>query len=66
MARVFEVDVLRCDQCGGRRKVVAFIPEGTQAQELLERLGIDSTAPPLAKARSRPQQLGWDEADHAA
>ena len=48
--------------CGGRRKMVAFIPESREATEILERLGIDATAPPVAAARAPPRQLEAFEA----
>ncbi len=56
LARVFATDVLRCP-CGGRRKVVAFIPSSREATEILERLGINATAPPLPPARVPPRQM---------
>ena len=59
LKRVFEVDVLHCGKCGGRRKVTAFIPSGERARETLERLGIVATAPPIAQARAPPEQLEW-------
>ena len=57
LARVFAVDVLRCDKCGGRRKLTAFIVASREACDLLEQLGIDATAPPTAPARGPPRQL---------
>jgi hypothetical protein len=51
LARVFGNDILSCP-CGGRRRLVAFIPRSREASEILERLGIDCTAPPIAKART--------------
>jgi hypothetical protein len=56
LKRVWGTDVFVCDQCGGRRKLTAFMPDARQASEILERLGIDATAPPLAPARSPPHQ----------
>ena len=44
MARVFELDVLRCTRCGGRRRLVAVYPGGQRLRDLLERLGLG--APP--------------------
>jgi hypothetical protein len=55
LLRVFENDVLAC-RCGGRRKVLAFMPEPTLARSILERLGVPSTAPPIAPARAPPCQ----------
>src|SRR5262245_28905695 len=40
MRRVFEVDVLLCSRCGGRRRVVAVYPEGRRLRDLLDRLGL--------------------------
>ena len=37
--------------------MVAFIPESREATEILERLGIDATAPPVEPARAPPHQL---------
>jgi hypothetical protein len=58
LARVFGNDILSCP-CGGRRRLVAFIPRSREASEILERLGIDCTAPPIAKARTPPHQESW-------
>ena len=54
MKRTFEVDVLRCE-CGGERRVIAFITEPGTARAILEHLGlwsepavsVPSRAPPL-------------------
>jgi Putative transposase len=40
MRRVFEVDVLLCSRCGGRRRIVAVYPEGRRLRDLLDRLGL--------------------------
>ena len=57
LRRVFAEDVLTCSKCGGRRKVTAFIPSSREACEILEQLGIDATAPPIAPARAPPHQV---------
>jgi hypothetical protein len=51
--------LLRCP-CGGRRRVVAFIPGPKMAQEILKAIGVE--APPLviAKARAPRQQERFD------
>ena len=57
LRRTFGRDVLRCDKCGGRKTVVAFVTEPNQAGPILEELGIDGTGPPLrrrARRRTRP------------
>jgi hypothetical protein len=52
--RVFKEDVLRCTNCGGDMKVLAFVTGPAAVRELLDHLGLPSTGPPLAKARRRP------------
>ena len=49
--RVFREDVLLCP-CGGRRVVVAFITEKKVVTEILEHLGLPTTGPPIAAART--------------
>ncbi len=51
LLRVFREDVLLCP-CGGRRKVVALITEKKVLQDILEHLGLPTTGPPIAPARS--------------
>jgi hypothetical protein len=49
--RVFREEVLVCP-CGGRRAVVAFITEKKVVSEILEHLGLPTTGPPIAAART--------------
>jgi hypothetical protein len=59
LRRVFQTDVLHCP-CGGRRKVTAFIPSGPLACQILARLGVDATGPPISPARPTPHQEQFD------
>ncbi len=52
MKRVFLVDVLQCEHCGGRMKILAAIRPPTVTVRILEWLGLPSRAPPLAPASS--------------
>jgi hypothetical protein len=52
MKRVFRVDVLECEHCGGRRKIIAVIRSPAATERILECLGLPSRAPPLAPASS--------------
>ena len=52
MKRVFLVDVLQCEHCGGRMKILAAIRPPTVTVRILECLGLPSRAPPLAPASS--------------
>ena len=58
------------ERCGGRITVLAFVTEPRAVREILDHLGLPSTGPPVAPARSRahvdpsPWQgdLAFDEA----
>lgn len=50
LRKVFAVDVLECPRCVGRIELIAFIAEPAVVRRILDHLGLDSRAPPLAKA----------------
>jgi hypothetical protein len=52
MKRVFLLDVLQCERCGGRMKILAAIHPPDATAKILECLGLPSRAPPLAPAVS--------------
>jgi hypothetical protein len=58
--RVFKEDVLRC-ACGGEMKVIAFVKEQEVIVKILDRLGLPTTGPPVARAR-RPPDPDFDYA----
>ena len=51
LIRVFEIDVLTCPYCGGKRKLTALLTDGAVIRRTLEHLGLSTTAPTLAPAR---------------
>jgi hypothetical protein len=55
LKRVFEIDVLTCPWCGGKRKLIALITDGKVVRRILEHLGLPAAAPVLAPARSPPE-----------
>jgi hypothetical protein len=59
MRRVFSVDVLRCDHCGGRMRIIAASHPPEAIRKILECLGLPSRPPPLA----RPERI--DDLDYA-
>ena len=59
LARVYKADVLKCERCGGRMTVLAYITERDVVHQILDHLGLPSTGPPVAPARSRPQLDAW-------
>ena len=48
---MFKVDVLKCENCGGRITVLAFLTERAAVKKILEHLGLPATGPPEAPAR---------------
>ena len=52
MKRVFLVDVIQCEHCGGRMRILAAIRPPAATVKILECLGLPSRAPPLAPASS--------------
>ena len=55
LSRVFKVDVLKCEHCGGRMTVLAFLTERAVVKKILEHLGLPATGPPKAPARGATQ-----------
>ncbi|MBN4050210.1 hypothetical protein JYT28_00480 [Desulfobulbus sp. AH-315-M07] len=54
MRRTFAIDVLACDQCGGRLRLIATIESPTAIRAILEHLGLPSDPPALTPARAPP------------
>lgn len=51
LRRVFAMDILKCDLCGGDMKIIAIIPASEATEAILDHLGIDTcqdraTGPP--------------------
>jgi hypothetical protein len=60
MRRVFAWDVLRCDGCGGKRRLLATIPEGEIATKILTHLNLPVDAEGFLPIRAPPwQDFGW-------
>jgi hypothetical protein len=54
MKRVFAIDVLQCDRCGGLMRLMAAIHSPETTRKILERLGLPSRPPPMAPAVGEP------------
>lgn len=54
LRRVFALDVLRCERCGGHRRVLATVTAPAAIRAILEHLGLPTTAPELAPSRAPP------------
>jgi len=53
LKRTFKIDVLKCDKCGGRMKLVDVVFDPPTIATTLRALGLPVRAPPIAPARSR-------------
>jgi hypothetical protein len=54
LRRVFAVDVLRCELCGGRRELIAQITQAGVVRAILTSLGLPTEVPVLHPARGPP------------
>ena len=48
LQRVFGIDVLHCERCGGRREIVAFIVRPAEVKRICAHLGYPTEPPPIA------------------
>ena len=62
LKRTFKIDVLKCDKCGGRMKLVGVVFDQPTITTTLRALGLPVRAPPIAPARSR-QLLDCDNSN---
>ncbi|MFT7671467.1 MAG: hypothetical protein ACI8X5_004185 [Planctomycetota bacterium] len=51
MRRVFEVDVLRCTHCGGRRKLIALVTDPPVIRRILGHLKLPTDPPAVSPVR---------------
>ncbi len=56
MKRVFLVDVLTCPECGGSRRLLAFILKPSAIERILSHLGLATEPPKVHPARASPEQ----------
>ena len=54
MRRSFEFDVLACDRCGGRLRLIALIQQAEVIGRILTHLGVPAELPTPLPARSPP------------
>jgi len=55
LRRVFGLDALRCPNCRAPRRLIALITQADVIVRILDCLGLESSAPPIAPARAPPQ-----------
>jgi hypothetical protein len=59
LKRVFAIDVLICDTCGGSMRILAVLPEGEASRTILEHLGLPPRPP--SRAHAPPGRLFGDD-----
>jgi hypothetical protein len=67
LARVYDIDSLKCPKCGGQLRMIAMLTEPEPIRAILESMGLPSTPPVPARARypallDHSQLAGCDEA----
>lgn len=55
MKRVYELDVLECERCGGRMRVIGAIQDKSEVKKVLEHAGLPALPPRLKPARAPPE-----------
>ena len=55
LARVYEIDPLRCPSCHGEMRIVSFLTDPPVVRQILEHLDLPIRPPILAPARGPPQ-----------
>jgi hypothetical protein len=55
LKRTFKIDVLKCDRCGGRLKLIALINDPAAIDKICRHLGHPRQLPTVADARPPPQ-----------
>jgi hypothetical protein len=56
MRRTFDIDVMMCEQCGGRMQLLALIEDPAVIKKILEHLGLPTEPPRPRPARPPPEQ----------
>ena len=57
LARVFQIDITSCIDCGGKMKIIAALTQPASIRTFLDALGLPSKAPPIAPPRQQPLEL---------
>ena len=60
--RIFEVDPLRCRQCGAEMRIIAFVTDFRQVSRILEHIGERTIRPPPLTQNTSPAGLSRAEA----
>jgi hypothetical protein len=61
LAKVFKIDVTKCNKCGGDMSVVAALRDSHSIERYLKHVGIDHEAPARAPPKYQPGELFFEE-----
>ena len=59
LKRIFEVDPVRCEGCGGEMKLVTVIEDDSEIKRILEHLGLPADFPKSKPPRAPPLPLSF-------
>lgn len=65
LARVFKIDVTRCDGCGEDMIVVCAVTERSAVERYLKHIGVDHMAPARAPPRFQQDSFNFDQSSDA-
>lgn len=60
IARIYEVFPLRCPNCGGQMRLIAFITHSVDIRQILNHIGVESDPPHISPARGPPLREDCD------
>jgi hypothetical protein len=63
LARVFNIDVELCINCGSKMKIIAAIEDPKIIRQILDHMGLPSKPPPLHPARGPPETTHFADDD---
>ena len=63
LAQVFEVDVTKCEQCGGNLVKVCAVTDPLQVRHYLKHVGLDYKPPPRAQPRYEQGEFTFEPYD---
>ncbi|MDQ2995394.1 MAG: hypothetical protein M3R00_10735 [Pseudomonadota bacterium] len=58
--KVYEVDPLKCEQCGDAMKIIAYITNATSIHKILSHIGEETEHPKMHPARGPPNEYGHE------
>ncbi len=60
---MYEVDPVKCEQCGETMKIIAYITNATSIQKILAHIGKESEQPKMHSARGPPDSFYYEDGE---